>query len=274
MIFDTHAHLNFSAFKNDADEVIKRSLEAGVFMINAGSQYSTSVRAVEYAEKYEGVFAAVGLHPIHVEKTQIAKRKAQNKEDEDYCEKLDYKKYLELARNPKVVAIGEMGLDYYHIEGGVDIEEVKNRQKEVFLEGIRLANEVGKPLIIHCREAYDDLLEILKNNPIDKKGVVHCFVGSLKTAENFIELGYRIGLNGIITYSTSYDKLIRNISLDDIVLETDCPYLAPAPLSRDARNEPANVKYVAEKIAQIKDISAEKVAETTNKNALAVFLTN
>lgn len=274
MLFDTHSHINFSAFKDDADEVIKRSLKAGVFMINAGSQYSTSRMAVKIAERYkDGVWAAVGLHPIHIKITQSAKRKAQNENENDQ-EEFDYEKYLELARNPKVVAIGEMGLDYYHIEEGNGVEEVKKRQKEVFLEGIKLANAVQKPMIIHCREAYAELLEILKNNPIDKKGVIHCFVGSLKTAEKFIELGYKIGLNGIITYSASYDKLIRNISLNDIVLETDCPYLTPAPLSKVERNEPANVKYVAEKIAQIREESVEKVVEITTKNVLAVFSVN
>lgn len=249
MLVDTHAHVNFNAFKEDADEVIKRSIKEGVFVINVGSQYSTSQRAVEMAHKYEGVYAAVGLHPIHIN-------------DEEFA----YEKYLELAKDKKVVAIGEMGLDYYHLKQGADQE----KQKELFLQGIRLANEVQKPVAIHCREAYADLLEILRNNPVEKKGVIHCFVGSLKTAQEFIALGFKIGLNGIITYSESYDKLIKNIGLEDIVLETDCPYLTPAP-HKDERNEPLNVRYVSEKIAQIKQISAGEVAETTTANAKKIF---
>lgn len=268
MIIDTHAHLNFNAFRDDADRVIKRSLEAGVFMINAGSQHSTSKRAIEYTEKYDGVWAAVGLHPIHI---VIGGREhaARGNDGEEF----DYESYLELAESRKVVAIGEMGLDYYHIAEGSDTEKVRDKQKEVFLQGIKLANAVKKPMIIHCREAYDDLLEIIKNNPIDKRGVIHCFVGSLRTAEKFIMLGYKIGLNGIITYSNSYDKLIRNIALDNIVLETDCPYLTPAPLSREERNEPMNVKYVAEKIALTRESSVEEVNKKTSESASAVFLT-
>ena len=269
MYIDTHTHVNFNAFKDDADEVIRRSLEAGVFMINVGSQYSTSKRAVEMAEKYDGVYAAVGLHPIHISLTPALSQKERGivREDEEF----NYKKYLEIAKNPKVVAIGEMGLDHYHIEEGSDIEEVKNKQKEVFLVGIKLANAVQKPMIIHCREAYDNLLEILRNNPVDKKGVIHCFVGNLKTAKEFIGLGYKIGLNGIITYSDSYNKLIKEISLDDILLETDCPYLTPQPLSKNERNEPANVKYVAKKISYLKEASMKEVKNTTALNTKEVF---
>lgn len=270
MYIDTHAHVNFNAFKDDVDEVIKRSLETSVFMINVGSQYSTSKRAVEMAEKYEGVYAAIGLHPIHVSLTptlSLNRERGQGREGEEF----DFQKYLELARNPKVVAIGEMGLDYYHIEKGSGVEKVKDKQKQVFLEGIKLSNAVQKPMIIHCREAYGNLLEILKDNPIDKKGVIHCFVGNLKTAKEFINLGYKIGLNGIVTYSESHDRLIREISPDDILLETDCPYLTPWPLSKNERNEPVNVKYVAEKISHLKNISVEEAKTITARNAKEVF---
>jgi len=249
MYIDTHAHVNFNAFKDDADEVIERSLKENVFMINVGSQYSTSRRAVEMAKKYDGIYAAVGLHPTHIEH-----------------ETWNMEQYLELAKDEKVVAIGEMGLDYYHIKEEVD----QKKQKEVFLAGIKLANETQKPMAIHCREAYEDLLKILKNNPVEKRGVIHCFVGGMKTAQEFIELGFKIGLNGIITYSESYDKLIKNIDLKDILLETDCPYLTPAP-RKGERNEPTYVKLVAEKIAQIKQISAEEVAEITTQNAKTLF---
>lgn len=260
MIIDTHAHVNFNAFKDDADEVIKRSLKENVFMINVGSQYSTSKRAVEMAHKYEGIYAAVGLHPIH-----IVHGSQSTVHGKDY-EEFNYEKYLELAKDPKAVAIGEMGLDYYHIKEEAD----QKKQKEIFLAGIKLANEVRKPMIIHCREAYDDLLEILKNNPVKKNGVIHCFVGGLKTAQEFVSLGFKIGLNGIITYSESYDKLIKNIDLKDILLETDCPYLAPAP-HKGKRNEPVYVKLIAEKIAQIKQISVEEVEEITTQNAKSLF---
>lgn len=265
MLIDTHSHVNFAAFKDDAEEVIKRTLEAGVFVINVGSQYSTSRRAVEMAEKYKtGVWAAVGLHPIH-----IFSDKRHAVSDKEY-EVFDYQKYLELTKNPKVVAIGEMGLDYHHFEAGDNTEVLKAKQKEVFLQGIKLANEIKKPLIIHCWDAYGDLYEIFKNNPVKKTGIIHSFIGGYKTARKFTELGYKIGLNGVITYSDSFNRLIKELDLKDIVLETDCPYLTPVP-HKSERNEPSYVKYVAEKIAEIKEVPADKVAEITTQNAKEVF---
>lgn len=288
MLIDTHAHVNFAVYKDDADEVIKRALENGVLIINVGSQYSTSVRAIKIAEKYpEGVYAAVGLHPIHLPPIPtpphlgrgtkgegLIKYKDIDELDEIEIkiagEKFDYEKYLELAKNPKVVAIGEMGLDYHHFEEGDDVEKLKQKQKETFKEGIKLANELKKPIIIHCWDAYDDLLEILKEKEIKKKGVVHSFVGSYKTARKFTELGYKIGLNGVITYSDSFNRLIKELKLEEIVLETDCPYLAPIP-KKGERNEPLYVKYTAQKIAQIKEISFGKVAKITTQVAKKVF---
>ncbi|MFZ2192955.1 MAG: TatD family hydrolase [Candidatus Moraniibacteriota bacterium] len=274
MLIDTHAHLNFSAYKNDADEVIKKTLAEGVFIINIGSQYSTSVRAVEYAEKYEtGVWAAVGIHPLHLQAQKFSyhdPNEIEEVEIETTGEIFEKEKYLELAKNPKVVAIGEVGLDYHHFDDGDEIEKLKTKQKEIFLEFIKLANVVEKPIMIHCWDAYDDLYEILEKNPVEKKGVIHSFVGSHKTAKKFIELGYKIGLNGIITYGISYDKLIHEIDLQNIILETDCPYLTPVP-KKSERNEPIYVKYVAQKISQIKEISLEEVADVTTKNARKLF---
>ncbi len=289
MLIDTHAHVNFSAYKDDADEVIKRSLEKEILLINVGSQYSTSVRAVEMAKKYPGkVWAIVGLHPIHLQKRDIKyldpNELAAEQEIKTTGEDFDAEKYLELAKNSEVVAIGEVGLDYHHfdpprvdeqssrVEAGPtdNIEELKNKQKEVFLEFIKLANEVQKPIMVHCWDAYDDLYEILSKNPAERRGIIHSFVGSYKTAKKFVELGYKIGLNGIATYGISYDRLIKEIDLKDMVLETDCPYLTPDP-KKGERNEPAYVEYVAQKIAQVKGISLEEVAKTTTETARAVF---
>jgi len=297
---DTHAHVNFSAFKDDADDVIKKSLASGAFMINVGSQYSTSKRAVEFAEKYEkGVWAAIGIHPVHLQKASMKYKDDDELEEVEIKtdgEIFDYEKYLELAKNPKVVAIGEVGLDYHHFSEGDNEEELKKKQKEVLIKFIKLSNEVEKPIMIHCwgvksrqernhalkgvkvskeldharTDAYDDLLEILKNNPVKKLGVVHSFIGSWKTAHKFIEMGYKIGLNGIITFGISYDRLIKEIDLQDILVETDCPYLAPVP-KKGERNEPILVELVAQKIAEIKQISAEKVVEVTTQNAKKLF---
>jgi len=270
---DTHAHVNFSAYKDDADEVLKRTLEAGVFVVNVGSQYSTSKRAVEMAQKYpEGVYAAVGLHPIHLVKRRVNPDDSELNENdfETTGEVFDYEKYLELAKNPKVVAIGEMGLDYHYFEEGDNIEELKKKQKETFLQGIKLANVVQKPIIVHCWDAYDDLLEILKNNPIEKRGVIHSFIGGYKTARKFTELGYKIGLNGVVTYAEDFNRLIKEVDIKDIVLETDCPYLTPVP-HKGERNEPAYVRLVAERVAEIKEILVEEVAEATTRNAKEIL---
>jgi TatD DNase family protein len=274
MLIDTHAHVNFAAYKEDAGEVLKRALDKNIWVINVGSQYSTSQRALEYAEKYsEGVFAVVGLHPIQLKKGSFLYHDPNELEESEIKttgEDFEYEKYLALAKNNKVVAIGEVGLDYHHFEERDVIEELKAKQKEIFLEFIKLANEVQKPLMIHCWDGYDDLLEILQNNPAEKKGVIHSFVGSHKTAKKFIDLGYKIGMNGVVTYGISYDKLIRETDLKDILLETDCPYLTPVP-KKGERNEPMLVELVAQKIAEVKNISAEEVAEATTQNAKDLF---
>ena len=270
-LFDTHAHVNFNAYKDDGEDVLQRCLENEMHVVNVGSQYSTSKRAIEYAHKFEnGIYAAIGIHPVHLKKgsfTHVDPEELTEEEIPTVGEAFDYKKYLELARDEKVVAIGEIGLDYHHFEDGDDEEFLKNLQRETLLEFIELANIVEKPVMLHCWDGYDDLLEILANNPIAKKGIVHSFIGSYKTANKFIQLGYKIGMNGIVTYGESYDRLIKEIDLENIVIETDCPYLTPRPLERGLRNEPLFVKEVAEKIADVKGITLEEVAEKTFQNA-------
>lgn len=297
MLIDTHAHVNFSAFREDADEVAERAFTKNIFFINVGSQYSTSVRAVEYAKKYPGkIWAAVGTHPVHLRKgnfiykdnEELVEEPARNaspasndvatsdrrsdagREIKTNGEDVDFEKYRELAKNKEVVAIGEVGLDYHHFSEEDDIEEMKNKQKEIFMGFINLANELEKPIIIHCWDAYGDLLEILKNNPVKKEGVIHSFVGGYKTAKKFTELGYFIGLNGVITYANDFNRLVKEIPLEKILVETDCPYLSPVPLKGE-RNEPAYVEHVAKKIAEIKQISLEKVNEITTENAKKLF---
>lgn len=277
-LFDTHAHVNFNAFREDADEVLVRALDAGISVVNVGSQRSTSRRAVEYARKYEGkgVYAAVGLHPI-----QLRRRSYEHRDDENdwelpateirtIGEEFEYDAYLELARDPRVVAIGEVGLDYHHFEEGDDVGAMKAEQKRVLREFVRLANEVGKPMIIHCWDAYDDLLELFDSHVPEKSGVIHSFIGSHKTAGKFLERGWHIGINGIATYSDSYDRLIREVPLERIVIETDCPYLAPGP-HKGERNEPSLVRLVAEKVASVKGVSFDEVARVTTDTARRMF---
>jgi len=278
MLIDTHAHLNFNAYKDDANEVIGRSLKNNFWMINVGSQYSTSKRAVEIAEKYpEGVYAAIGLHPIHSE------------------EEFDYKKYRVLANRligdpprRRVVAIGEIGLDYKS-----EYVLFKERQKKVFLKQLDLAKELNLPAIFHCRMAHEDLIEILntkyKIQDIASRGVIHCFTGTWDDARKYLEMGFYLGFNGII-FKLYLDEVIEKTPLDKILVETDCPYLTP-PLPADSafvaasakeavltkagpmtgRNEPLYVKYVAEKIAKIKKKSYEEISEITTQNAKKLF---
>lgn len=274
-LFDTHAHVNFNAYKDDGEEVLRRCLDGGVSVVNVGSQYSTSKRAVEYAHKFEnGIFAAIGIHPVHLKKGSFTHRDPEELTEEEIPtvgESFEYEKYLGLARDEKVVAIGEIGLDYHHFEEGDDEEFLKKLQEETLIKFIQLANEVQKPVMLHCWDGYFDLLEILQKYPVAKKGIVHSFIGSYKTANLFIELGYKIGLNGIITYGESYDRLIKEIDLKNIVIETDCPYLTPRPLERGSRNEPLFVKEVAQKIADVKGMSLEEVARVTSLNAKSVL---
>lgn len=327
MLIDTHAHINFNAYKDDGDLVIKRALKNDVWMINSGSQKDTSQRAIEYAKKYsEGVYASVALHPIHLASEKILEYLDEN-ETIDFKsreEKFDYDFYKNLASEAKVVAIGETGLEYHHINADkrglgtrndADIERQKTLQKEVFIEHLKLARELDKPVVIHCREAYNDVLEILKSfrnkAPLrfaegflrrqgfggrvgkasqppfnlrggvstdakavagegELKGAVHSFVGRWSQAQQFLEMGFHLGFNGIITFARDYDRVVRETPLERILLETDCPYLTPIPF-RGQRNEPLYVKYVAEKIAELKNITFEEVAGQTTKNAKKLF---
>jgi len=275
MLIDTHAHVNFAAYKDDWKEIVEKCLASDTGIINVGSQLSTSRRALDLAQKFEKhVWAAVGIHPVHLKAGKFVHHdidEVAEVEFETRGEDFVWENYFQLAQDEKVVAIGEVGLDYHHFQEGNDIQALKKKQKEILLEFIKLANEVQKPVMLHCWDGYDDLLEILQKNPVLKKGVVHSFIGSHKTARKFIELGYKISLNGIATYGDSYNRLISEIDLKDILLETDCPYLTPRPLERQMRNEPLFVKYVAEKIAQVKKVSVEEVEKNTTQNAREVF---
>ena len=277
LLIDTHTHINFKAYKDDGHEVIKRTLKENIWIINVGAQYSTSRRAVQYAEKYkEGVYAAIGLHPSHIHKDNLKQDKGAQEESRK-LEEFDEKKYKELLANPKTVAMGEIGLEY-----GKDINQAaKDKQKKILIEQLELAQQADKPVIFHCRKAYDDLIELLTmfNSGCahcphacasSLRGVFHCFMGRWSQAEKLLDMGFCLSFNGLITYARDYDKVIENLPLEKILLETDAPYLSPVP-HRGKRNEPLYVKYVAEKIAQIKKIKFDEVAQQTTKNARNLF---
>jgi len=276
MLIDTHAHVNFNAFKDDADEVIRRSLANDTWMILVGSEYKTSKRALDFANKYEqGVYAAVGLHPIH---TNEVMAKGDDYEFITRAEEFNYDMYEKLAKFKKVVAIGEIGLDYYHIELGAQVAEIKKKQKQVFLEQLKLARNLNLPAIIHCRQAHDDMLVVLKDFKKAHKelagrenwAVMHCYSGDEDLAWKYFSLGLSISFTGLITFSAKWDDLIRKVPLEKIMVETDCPYMTPEPF-RGRRNEPLLVKNVALRIAEIKNLSLERIAEITTDNAKELF---
>jgi TatD DNase family protein len=286
---DIHCHINFKAFKEDGKEVIQRALDNNTWLINVGSQYSTSRRAIEIAEKYsEGVYACIGLHPIHLEEgfhdeeevsgpSFAEASEGQGSGFMSRVEIFDYSKYLELALNPKVVAIGECGLDYYHLT-----PESIEKQKKVFIEQVKLAQEVDKPLMLHIRNhstdknhnAYADIAEILEKYP-NVNGVSHCFGGSVEDMKRFIDLGIYISFAGNITYKNrpeiwNYEEVIRETPLNHILTDTDSPYLSPVPF-RGKRNEPLHVQEIVKKIAEIKGLPETEVAQAILENARRFF---
>jgi len=257
ILIDTHSHLNFPDYDKDRSEVVKESLANNVWLINVGCDKKTSEEVARLAQEYgEGVFASVGLHPHNIE---------EGFNSEEYRALIN--------QNSKVVAIGEAGLDYRN-KRQVTSDKDKELQKEIFKKQIELALELNKPLIIHCSKAHNETLDILVSYSMSHvsrlRGVAHSFLGNYKQARRYREMGFKLGFNGIITYARDYDKVILDTPLEDILIETDCPYLAPAP-HRGQRNEPLYVIEVAKKLAEIKQISYERLVEKTTKNAREIF---
>ena len=285
--FDVHTHVPFAAFKGEEDVVIRRALDAGVWMVNVGTQKDTSLATVETARKYDtGVWATVGLHPVHTEVSyhdakELGAAPAEASAKEGFTsrgEEFDYDYYLNLAKDPKVVGIGECGLDYYRMqeEGSEKKEERIKNHKNAFLKQIQLAQEVNKPLMIHCRNAFDDLISLLSSYfilPSSKStnpGIIHFFSGTKENAKSLLEMGFSFSFGGVITFARDYDEVVRYIPLDRIVLETDAPYVTPVPY-REKRNEPVYVVEVAKKLAEIKAATLEEVTGKTFENARRIF---
>lgn len=252
MLFDTHVHLNAEQFEEDVEEAIQRAKEAGVSrMVVVGFDRPTITRAMELVEQHEALYAAVGWHPVD----------AIDMKDEDLVW------IEELASHPKVVALGEMGLDYHWDKSPKDV------QKDVFRRQIRLAKKVKLPIVIHNRDATQDIVDILKEEKAaDVGGIMHCFSGSAETALECVKMNFYISLGGPVTFKNAKKpkEVAQAVPLDKLLIETDCPYLAPHPY-RGKRNEPAYVKLVAEEIAALKNVSYEEVAEATMRNANRLF---
>jgi len=281
-MFDSHCHIQFRGYKDDFEEVIKRCKEKDCAMIAVGTQKDTSKKAIEFAEKYENIYATVGLHPIHLFSTHVDEEEASFLSRE---EEFDYEFYKELAQHPKVIGIGECGLDLFHIPENVDRDIVVKKQKEIFLEQVKLARELDLPVAIHVRDAYEEMLEVIANCRDSRsavptiRGVIHCYSSNWQNAQKFLDLGLYIGFTGIITFppkktdpQVQHDLLevVEKIPLDRILIETDAPYLAPQAY-RGKRCEPWMVEEVAKKIAEIRDLSFEEIIKITTENIQKLF---
>lgn len=264
--FDAHTHVNFVAYDEDREATIERSREAEVGMNVVGTQLDTSTSAVALAEKYDHVYATIGLHPIHTTKSRHDTKELgdEGKAFTSRGEVFDTAAYEKLGQSSKVIAIGECGLDYYRLE-----EQTKEVQVEAFIQQIELANKLGKPLMLHIRNAYDDALAIVKAHA-KVRGDVHFFAGDWEVAKKFLDEGFTLSFTGVITFARDYDEVVKKTPLDMLLSETDAPYVTPAP-HRGKRNEPAYVELVVRAIAEIRGEPLEKVREQLMANVERVF---
>lgn len=252
MIFDTHAHYDDEAFDADREELLRGMSSAGVeYIVNVGASMASSKRSIELAEKYPFVYAAVGVHP-------------------DEVGELDEKRF-EMLRTwtgePKVKAVGEIGLDYYWDK------ESHELQKHWFVQQMELAAERKLPIIVHSREAAKDTLELIKAaKPLELSGVIHCYSYSLEQAKEYLDMGYYLGIGGVLTFKNArkLKEVAAYAPLSSLVLETDCPYLAPVPY-RGKRNDSSLIRYVAEELAAVKGTDPEEVIRITNENGRKLY---
>lgn len=263
---DIHTHVNLDAFEGDWEEVERHTLAEGVAHINVGTGLETSKRAIELVELFSGqvgIYATVGLHPVRASGETVPDK-------EDSRESYDVDTYRELAKHPKVVAIGECGFDYFRVD-----KDTKEKQEEAFIAQIKLANEMGKPLMLHIRDAkgsmdaYTDALAVLKTHA-KVLGNVHFFAGTYEIAKQFWDMGYTTSFTGVITFANEYDETIKNAPLDMLHAETDAPYVAPKPF-RGQRNEPLHVREVYKRIAELRGQDEENVRIQLLQNAKRLF---
>ena len=257
MIFESHAHYDDAKFDDDRELLLQRLLSDSICgIINVGASIKSTKASIALAEKHSAVYAAAGVHPEMADEL-----------DED-----SFAWLKEQLRHPKVVAVGEIGLDYYHEKD----QTVRERQKHWFARQLELAKVSGLPVIIHSRDAAQDTLRIMKDTHADEiSGVVHCFSYAVNLAEEFVAMGYFIGVGGVVTFKNGKKlvETVKKIPLEKILLETDAPYLSPEPF-RGSRNDSSNLVYVAERIAQIKGITADEVIEVTKRNGERLFHIN
>lgn len=276
---DAHSHVNLNAYRNDAEAVIARALAEGTGMLAVGTDYASSELAVTQADAHDGIWAVVGLHPSHL----FESHHDSSESELPVVERFDAARYRELAaRSKKVVGIGECGLDYFRLPPQLDLGEVKRVQGEALRAHFDLALELDLPVMLHCRDAHDDLASAIEAYAAAGRrlrGNVHCFTGTWAEAERYLALGFYVSFTGVITYKPRADEkargetlqdVVRRMPLDRMLIETDAPYLAPVP-HRGERNEPARVSFVAAQVAALKDIAVEEVERVTLGNTRTLF---
>ena len=249
-LIDAHGHLNDEKF-DDVESAVERAEERGVIAhVCASCDLSSSQKAVDLANRFSIVYAAVGFRPENISS----------------FDKNSLSEIEKLAKNDKVVAIGEIGLDYYYEK------ETKEEQKEIFADQIDLANKLNLPVVIHSREAMGDTLEILKKHSPKKESLMHCYGGSIESARELMKLGFSFSFGGLLTFknATNVIEVVKQIPIERILLETDCPYMTPVPY-RGQRNEPSYIVYTADMLAKIKGLTLEEVAKVTTQNARRLF---
>ncbi|MGM0437006.1 MAG: TatD family hydrolase [Bacillota bacterium] len=251
-LIDTHAHLDFPRFDKDRKEVIKRAIDGGVkIIVNIGSSMTSSRNSVELSRRYKEIYSVVGIHPHNADSFNLNVSK----------------KLKKLSENKKVVAIGEIGLDFHYDNSP------RKKQKQAFRAQLRLAKSLNLPVVIHTRDADQETLEILKEEKISEiGGIMHCFASDKEMAKEILDLGFYIAFGGLITFNNlnNLREVVKEVPINKLLVETDAPYLTPEPY-RGKRNEPLYVKYVAEKIAEIKNLSLKEVAQKTTDNAKKVY---
>ena len=251
--FDIHSHLNSSAYQKDFDEVIKRLKETETHTMVVGTDFESSKKAVDLADKYEEIYACIGLHPV-----------------DNPSRSFEREKFEKLVKHPKTVAIGECGMDFFHADKNIDYD----RQKKLFLDQVKFALKYDKPLMIHARNAYEELIELLKSitwtRRVQVRGNVHFFAGDWAVAQKLFALGFTVSFTGVITFVRDYDEVIKSTPLNMIMSETDSPYVTPTPY-RGKRNEPSYVSEVVKKIAEIREENDKIVGDTLVSNALSMI---
>ncbi|MFA6105128.1 MAG: TatD family hydrolase [Patescibacteria group bacterium] len=275
MIIDSHAHCQFRSYGNETENMMKRNLEKKVVVNIVGTEKGTSSAAVEMADKYPDAYASIGLHPGHLFSEFHDTGESENKINE---KDFDVEFYESLAKHPKVVGIGECGLDFYRLPENVSREIVIKKQTEVFLLQATIAKKYNLPLVIHCREAHPEMISTLSSMN-DFSGTMHCYTSNWENAKKYLDLGLYLGFTGVITFPPQKKnplaqeelwQVIKNMPLERILVETDCPYLAPVPY-RGKQGEPWMVEEVIKKIAELRGESVELIRQKTTENALRLF---